>query len=73
MKRIFDMDKKTNIIFTHYNIEEFLGEGWHDAERPDEQKWAWSKKTAFLRLPSGHSGIKLEIGGCPPQESLLYT
>lgn len=66
------MDRKSNILFTGYNIEEFLGEGWHDIEGPDAQKWAWSKKTAFLRLPSGHNGIKLEIGGCPTGELTLY-
>lgn len=66
------MDRESNIIFNRYNIEEFLGEGWFPIETDGIKKWAWSKKAAFLRLPTGHNRIKLGIGGCPTGDPILY-
>ena len=48
-----------------YDLEKFLGSGWHSIEKQGEAAWVWSKKEAFLHFPTNHQGFKVFFSGSP--------
>jgi len=56
----------------NYNLEEFLGKGWYSIERRDGKTWVWSRKEAFLNLPSNENGITLEFSVPTERVGTIY-
>jgi len=48
-----------------YDLEKFLGSGWHPIEKQGEAAWVWSKKEASLHFPTNHQGFKVFFSGSP--------
>ena len=54
---------RQGIIPITYDFKDFLVSGWYDLETDGIRKWAWSKKTAMLRLPQKNIGFSLYFQG----------